>query len=537
MALLAAVVFQLRYPGLSRATRHQLVDGGVQESWNIARSLMYWAAYLGRLELNPATHQLDFGVARSTKASSALSARLAYHDGDYAAAVAAFEGLVDDGTAKRVDRLFLGLAQLRLGEEQGCLGSLRDDLAASCALPLPARDHQHQAAEAAETFARLLDGSSRDRDLIHWLRLLAQLASGIPVDRLADDERVEGPLMDAFYGDSAPGPNAVAGLRLVDRARDLGLDTFDAGKGVAVEDFDGDGDFDVVTGGSFDPLRYFENRVNEPEARFVERSAEAGFQGIVQPHIVTTADYDSDGRMDLFVGSLLHSDRLMRNVGGGQFADVTQEVGLGDLPGEHSFSWTSAWSDIDLDGDLDLFVARWGIGAPGVRGILAETRSDSRLFVWNGRGFEDATERLGLGPFVSDAAILGAAFGDGDGDGRPDLFLSTSTRRGSVLLRNSGDVFVLQQRFDTGFGVAFVDFDHDGLPEILQAGLSDARTSVQAAVYGRQIGAATTGRTRVFHRLEDGTWVDLENFFDRELPIGTMGSSYGDLDNDGCYEI
>ncbi|MDA8018886.1 MAG: CRTAC1 family protein [Thermoanaerobaculia bacterium] len=228
---------------------------------------------------------------------------------------------------------------------------------------------------------------------------------------------------------------------------------------------------------------------------------------------------------------------MLRNVGDARFVDVTDQVGLGDRPGENSFSWTSAWSDIDRDGDLDLFVARWGIRAPGVEGILATKRSDSRLFLWNGEHFEDATERLGIGPFVSDAAILGAAFGDADGDGDPDLFLSSPTRRGSVLLRNEGGSFALQQRFDTGFGVAFVDFDHDGQLEILQAGLAGARTSVQAAVYGRRIGAPTTGRTRLFRRLADGSWSDVEDFLEGELAIGTMGSSYGDLDNDGCYEV
>lgn len=550
LALVGSLGFWIRYPGLTRAARLQVIDGGFAETRNATLSLVYWAEYLGMLTPNEATGQLDFAAVRAARSSPGMAARLAFHDGEFGASIARFEDLIAGRKATRDDRFWLGLSQFRSSEQHGCLEGARSELAASCALPLPARTHRPQATAAAETFSSLFAESDDDATLMRWLRLLSLLAGGTGYDQLSADEHIErtdeyidGPLMDLFYGSKGQEiAGAHAGWRLVDRAHELGVDTFDAGKGVAVEDFDGDGDLDLVTGGSFDRLRYYENRVG----RFIERSAEAGFGGIVQPHILTTADFDGDGRMDLFVGSLLQPDRLLRNLGGGRFADVTESVGLAAPPGVHTFSWTSAWADVDLDGDLDLFVARWGIRAPGVKGVLARPRADSILYLAQDGHFDDVTESMGVAPFVTDAALLGAAFGDADGDGDPDLFLSSPTRRGSVLLRNEGDRFALEQRFDTGFGAAFVDFDHDGRLEILQTGLSDARTSVQAAVYGRQIGAPATGRTRLFrrrvHRSTDpaavaSRWAPVEGFLSDELPIGTMGSSYGDLDNDGCFEI
>src|SRR5436305_404429 len=60
------------------------------------------------------------------------------------------------------------------------------------------------------------------------------------------------PFVDAFYGAEAKRRQlAHADLRFVDRARELGVENFGTGRGVAVEDFDGDGYLDVVATGSF----------------------------------------------------------------------------------------------------------------------------------------------------------------------------------------------------------------------------------------------------------------------------------------------
>ena len=70
--------------------------------------------------------------------------------------------------------------------------------------------------------------------------------------------RLQNRFIDAFYGPETDAGRG-AELTFTDRAAELGVDTFDAGKGVAVEDFDGDGFLDIVTGGSFDELRFYRN--------------------------------------------------------------------------------------------------------------------------------------------------------------------------------------------------------------------------------------------------------------------------------------
>ena len=68
----------------------------------------------------------------------------------------------------------------------------------------------------------------------------------------------------------------------------------------------------------------------------------------------TSADFDNDGRADLYV-TALGGNRLFRNAGGGRFADVTKQAGVGD----GGFSTSALWFDYDKDGKLDLFVANY----------------------------------------------------------------------------------------------------------------------------------------------------------------------------------
>jgi len=69
---------------------------------------------------------------------------------------------------------------------------------------------------------------------------------------------------------------------------------------------------------------------------------------------VASADFDNDGRADLYV-TALGRNHLFRNAGGGRFVDVTDRAGVAD-PG---FSTSAAWLDYDRDGFLDLFVAHY----------------------------------------------------------------------------------------------------------------------------------------------------------------------------------
>ena len=140
--------------------------------------------------------------------------------------------------------------------------------------------------------------------------------------------------------------------------------------GVGLLDYDGDGWLDVyvVQGGPFPPYgsppaqgdQLFRNRGDGRFEEVTERTGIAAFPG-GYGHGVAVGDYDNDGRPDLFV-TRWGSYALYRNRGDGTFADVTTEAGLG---GDRDWPTSSAFADLDGDGDLDLYVCHYLRFDPG----------------------------------------------------------------------------------------------------------------------------------------------------------------------------
>ncbi len=552
LVLGAPLLMLARYPGLFEAGWFQALDGGLRETRNNLRFLIYAGKFITRLSLNPQTGFYDFAAARRQADTDFERGLFAYHAGDFTTAVAMLEKAIA-ARGESEDRLFwLANAHLRLAEAENCLATLRADAPAQaggamrfpdhvqpmCTLPL-LRPHMRRAStrRAAEILQRLHDQHPDDR-VYHWLLNFSYMALGEYPQGVPPADLLATPFIDTFYGRRAERlASEHADLAFADRAAALHVATFDAGKGVAVEDFDGDGDLDIVTGGNFDTLRYY---ANLDGADFVDRSEAAGFNGITQVHVITAADFDNDGFMDLFVGRPFLHYLLLRNRGDGTFEDVTAAAGLLDgwLDDEMSFTWASAWGDADNDGDLDLFIARWGMHIPLLGGILAQPFRGARFFVNEGGHFVDRTHASGLGKIVHDRAFIGAAWGDADNDGDLDLFLSSLVHRGSRLLHNNGAArFENAQRHGPGFMAAFVDVDHDGQLEIFQGGFTDAWTSTAGAVFGEDLGDPAGG-SLLLRRDSAGQFRADSGFFDDgRLPIASMGVSYGDLDLDGCLDF
>ena len=131
----------------------------------------------------------------------------------------------------------------------------------------------------------------------------------------------------------------------------------------AAGDYDGDGDVDLfIVRGDIGPHLLYRN---DGRLRFTEVAAAAGLaytraSGLNYRHAgATFADLDGDGHLDLFLGGL-HGDPslLFRNNGDGTFDDVTARSGLDTMNAEQTFS--AAFGDYDLDGDLDMALAHWG---------------------------------------------------------------------------------------------------------------------------------------------------------------------------------
>jgi hypothetical protein len=208
--------------------------------------------------------------------------------------------------------------------------------------------------------------------------------------------------------------------------------------GVAAADFDNDGWPDIYVACDMTPSLYFHNLHN---GTFEERGAEAGvafnFDGALQAGMgIAVADYDGDGFLDIaktnFSGDLTS---LFHNDDGRFFTDVSRQAGLGS---RQYLGWGIAFLDIDDDGWRDLVIAN-GHVYPEVEGKqLGDTYLQPTLLFQNQRNgkFKDVTA-LGGPAFKTDRPARGLATGDLDGDGRPEIVIVNMNSTPS-LLKNDG---------------------------------------------------------------------------------------------------
>ncbi len=209
------------------------------------------------------------------------------------------------------------------------------------------------------------------------------------------------------------------------------------GLGVAFADYDGNGFTDVYVANDSVQSFLFENR---GDGTFEEIGLLAGvgfnedgktFAGMG----VDFADYDNDGRPDVFVTDLSNERyRLFRHNGDGTFRDVTNASGVGGATLPYS-GWSTAFVDYDNDGWKDIFVAQSHVmdtihlTSPNLsyRQPPLLLRNDAGRFV-----------RIAPGQvFEQDRAGRGAAFGDLDNDGDVDVVMS-SVGEAATVLRNDG---------------------------------------------------------------------------------------------------
>jgi len=539
----------LRYPGLSSTSWRQARHASFAESRNLMGYLVYLVGNYQRLTFDPEAGLYNFRLTPDDGSDRFESARLAFHRGDFGRAVALLEEHVEHGGESEETLFWLGLSHLRLAEAENCLEPLTSGdgahhhAAIRCSLPLlEPHERRESSLRAAETFERLLDRYAPEERLYRWLLNFAHMTLDTFPEGVLERYRIETPFIDAFYGArSESARREHADLRFDERSRELGIANLGAGRGVAVEDFDGDGRLDLVLTDLYGGLRLYLGG----EEGFTEATAGSGLEDVRQPLTLSVADYDGDGRFDLFVLRQFDRYRLLRNLGprgdgGPRFEDVTAELGLLDplAPGQIAASWISTWGDVDLDGDLDLFVSHWGLEIPFLRGLPGRPRISSTLFVQEEGRFRDATAELGLESELYDQLIIGAAFGDVDGDGRLDLYVSSPIPATNRLFLNREGGFEVSQLADDptpGFTAAFLDVDHDGRLDLFRGGFNDARTAVERAVFG-ELGGAIAGASTWLIQGEDGRLVP-RPFAGGDFPISTMGASFGDLDLDGCWDV
>jgi hypothetical protein len=268
------------------------------------------------------------------------------------------------------------------------------------------------------------------------------------------------------------------------------------GAGCAFFDFDGDGwpDILLVNGKDFTPggrkttAALYHNNHN---GTFTDVTKGSGLDVEIYGLGVAIADYDNDGRDDVYI-TALEGDHLFHNEGNGKFRDVTQAAGIRNA----NFGTSAAWLDYDRDGKVDLFVANyveWTAKGDKFCSLDGSTKSyctpetykgtRSRLYhnLGNGR-FEDVTEKAGLGDATSKS--LGVTVLDYNNDGWPDLFVANDTQP-NKLYRNLGNGAFKEEAVAAGvaygddgvargaMGADAGDYDRSGRPHLLVGNFSN----------------------------------------------------------------
>ena len=328
-----------------------------------------------------------------------------------------------------------------------------------------------------------------------------------------------------------------------DAAPRLGIDVAGRKGGAVLDDFDRDGDLDLVAssaglfavaaGENPTQLRYFRN---DGDGTFTERTAAAGLTGLVSGLNLVQADYDNDGLLDLLVlrGAWLnapHPNSLLRNNGDGTFSDVTEEAGLlVSAPTQ-----TAAWGDFDNDGWVDLYIGNESSGA---------TAYPCQLFRNNGDGtFTDVAAGAGVAVV---GFVKGVVWGDYDNDGRLDLYVTLlDPGQPNRLFHNDGPAGGGWSFRDVAgeagvegppvsFPTWFFDYDNDGWEDLFVSGFSGGLSDVVL----ERLGQSHRGQLpRLYRNDRDGTFTDVTHAARLDRIMVGMGSNFGDLDNDGFLDL
>lgn len=211
------------------------------------------------------------------------------------------------------------------------------------------------------------------------------------------------------------------------------------GLGVVTADFNRDGRLDLFVANDGEPNQFW---LNQGGLRFIDDALLAGNAvnagGAAEAGMgVDAGDFDRNGALDLFLTHLVReTNTLYANDGTGWFTDVTAASGLG-TPSLPKTGFGTAFVDFDLDGWLDLLVVNGGVTIEADRAAAGDPfpyHQTDQLFANRQGRYVDVTDEAG--PALAEAHIgRGAAFGDFDNDGRVDV-VAANNNGPAKLLRN-----------------------------------------------------------------------------------------------------
>ena len=348
-------------------------------------------------------------------------------------------------------------------------------------------------------------------------------------------------------------------LQFKDVTKQAGLEKAGWAQGACAGDYDNDGDRDLFV------THWGQSRLYENDGgKFSDVTEKAGLKAAAERWDTgcTFFDYDLDGRLDLAASGYVDFDikkvpapgaggfcqwkgmpvmcgprglptgrnHLFHNEGGGRFSDVSAKSTVG-VP-DTCYGFTTLASDFDNDGYPDLYVA-----CDSTPSLLYLNQKDGT--------FEESGILTGvaLNEDGQEQAGMGVAVADYDQDGLFDLIKTNFSDDTPNLYHNNGDgtftdnVYLSGLGVHTqflGWGVHFLDADHDGLKDVL---------IINGHVYPEvdKANLATSYRQRrlFYWNVGKGRFVDLSEKAGPGIsePWSSRGSAQADLDNDGSLEV
>ncbi len=305
--------------------------------------------------------------------------------------------------------------------------------------------------------------------------------------------------------------------------------------GAGFLDYDQDGWPDLVLAG-VKGVRLYQNQEGKT---FRDVSSGSGLDRISgEPQGVASGDFDGDMLPDLLI-TRYDGVALMRNLGRGRFANVTERASL-DLRG-----WTTSasFADVNGDGRLDLYIGRYVRFEPGMPeyqqdgdamlalGPDAYPPLQGALYLNLGNGkFREATRDAGMAD--AHGKTLGVAFADYDQDGDQDLYLANDQALGDFYLNDgkgrfrnvaveNGTAASVSGRRQAGMGVDWGDYDGDARFDLIVATFYNEPKSL----YHQDAGAVFSERGQTAGLL-------------RSVLRGTaFGVAFEDWNNDGAVDL
>jgi len=388
---------------------------------------------------------------------------------------------------------------------------------------------------------------------------------------------LNGSTMNAERGKEKPAKSALfrnlGDWKFEDVTEKSGLTNERWGMGVAVADYDNDGDADLFVGNYGTPRLYR----NNGNGTFTDLAEKVGL-AIKGWHTgATFGDYDKDGRLDLFVPAYIDfdlnnlppspadkengtnggknpcqfrgqpvmcgprglkgaKDRLFHQKPDGTFEDVSVKAAVTDEGDYYGFS--SVFVDVDNDRDLDL--------------LVVNDSTPKQLYINRGDGtFEETGYASGvaLNENGREQAGMGLAVGDYDNDGLVDFHITNFSDDSNTLYRSDGDGNFSDITFQAGigeptipflgWGTAFFDFDNDGWKDIIVA-----NGHVYPAVDNFQWGTSYAQQLLLFKntRTVGGGQIRFERAAAAPnsglaLSINARGMAIADFDVDGKLDV